>query len=319
MNNDIKTKLLMPILLLSLMSLTIQAAVKSTHGKQARLAEKYLYNETETISEVMQFNTTDKANHITIFNVYGSIDVEGYAGDEISVEATNVIFADSQILVDEGLQEIGLKFKQQGQKIYVYLDSPYTYFNKESGKIRHSDTCWRHDDCSRKHKQRKAYKYHMNITVKIPQNTNIKVSTINDGDISITGIDAQTLSVNNINGAIDMVDVAGQTTVNAINKDINISYRNNPTADSNFTSINGDLNITFAGQLDAEVVYRTIHGEMYTAYDVSMLTPEVRRTSKQKEHGIQYKLDAESRLKVGAGGPEYRFQTLNGDIKIQRQ
>ena len=116
-----------------------------------------------------------------------------------------------------------------------------------------------------------------------------------------------------------MVDVAGQTKVNAINKDINISYRTNPTADSSFESINGDLNISFAGRPDAEVVYQTMHGELYTSYDVSLLAPKVKRTSEQKEHGIQFKLDAESRLMVGKGGPEYRFETLNGDIKIQRQ
>ena len=62
-----------------------------------------------------------------------------------------------------------------------------------------------------------------------------------------------------------------------------------------------------------------MHGELYSAYDVSMMTPKVQRTSKRKEHGIQYKLGAESRLQVGSGGPEYRFHTLNGDIKIQRQ
>ncbi len=327
MNIGMNTKLLMTTLLLSLVLFHNQATADSKQGKlakQARLAEKYQYNATESISQVMQFDLENPKmqgvdNQITIFNVYGSIEVEGYVGDEVSIEATNQVFADSQGLVDEGLQEIGLKFKQHGQHIMVYLDSPFTYVDKESGQIWHSDSCWRHDDCSRKHKQRKAYKYHMDITVKIPQNTNIKVSTINNGDISITGIDAQTLNVNNINGAINMVDVAGQTTVNAINKDINISYRNNPTADSSFESINGDLNISFAGQPNAEVVYRTVHGELYIAYEVSMLAPEVKRTVEQKKHGIQYKLDAESRLKIGSGGPEYRFQTLNGDIKIQRQ
>ncbi len=285
----------------------------------AKASEEARYSQSEQINEVTRFARPSDDNHITVFNVYGSIDVEGHAGEEITIEASKQVFAENPSLVDVGMQEIGLKLEQNGEEIYVYLDSPYTYFDREAGLVWHSDTCWRHDDCSRKHFKRKAYKYHMDITVKLPENTNLKVSTINEGDIKITGIAAKTLTVNNINGAIDMVDVAGKTMVNAINKDINITYRTNPTVDSSFESINGDLNISFAGQPDAEVVYQTMHGELYSTYDVSIMAPKVHRTSKQKEHGIEYKLDAESRLQVGAGGPEYRFQTLNGDIKIQRQ
>ena len=315
MNNQQTMKLMLLVLMLSL---TFQPYQTSAKSKKSKLFNTYQKTETEVIEKMMKFEQNNNNNHLTIFNVYGSVDVEGHDGDAILIKATNQVFANSQNLLDEGIEEIGLKFEQYGEKIYVYLDSPYTYFDREEELIWHSDTCWRHHDCSRKHKK-KAYKYHMDITVKVPENTNLKVSTINDGDIKISAVDARTLNVNNINGAIDMVDVAGQTDVNAINKDINISYRKNPTSDSIFGSINGDLNIKFAGQPDANVVYETMHGELYSAFDVSMLKPEVKRTSKQKEHGIQYKLGAGSRLKVGNGGPEYKFHTLNGDIKIQRQ
>lgn len=279
---------------------------------------KQKLTETEFITETLTFNSNSSDKLLRVFNVYGSIDVEGYDGDEVRVEAINKVSANSAQLIDEGLAEIGLNFVQQGDELLVYLDSPFTYIDDETGKIWHSDTCWKHDDCSRKHK-RKAYRYHMNIKVKVPKNTNLDISTINNGDITITDIDAKKLSVNNINGAIDMVDVAGKTYVNAINKDINIYYSKNPNEDSVYESINGDINISFAGEPDAEVVYQTMHGDMYTAFDVAMMAPLVQQSSKQKEHGIQYKLDANSRLKIGDGGPEYRFETLNGDIKLQGQ
>jgi hypothetical protein len=275
------------------------------------------FSGSETIIEVIQFDSHQQDNHFTVFNVYGSIDVVGYDGDEILIEAINQVSANNQGLVDEGLAEIGLKIENHGQKIYAYLDSPYTYLDLEKDTIWHSDSCWRQDDCSRKQLKPKAYKYHMDIKVKVPKQTNIKVSTINDGDISIRGIHANFLEVNNINGAIDMVDVAGQTQVNAINKDINVAFNKNPEADSQFQSINGDINITFAGSPDAEVVYQTRNGDLYTNFEVSVLGPELIQTSKKKKDGIQYKLGSQNRLLVGNGGPVYRLETLNGDIKIK--
>ncbi|TDR22584.1 DUF4097 family beta strand repeat-containing protein [Marinicella litoralis] len=285
-------------------------------AKGAQVAQ---FAQTESFNESLQFEQKHEDNQLIVFNVYGSVDVEGHDGDEIIIMAKNTVAARTQKLVDLGLDEIGLKIETQGQKIFAYLDSPYTYIDLEAGKVWHSDTCWRHDDCSRKHPERKDYKYHMDLVVKVPQHTNIQVSTINAGDITVSGVHAKSLMVDNINGAIDMVNVSGQTRVNSINKDINVAFSRNPTDGSQFQSINGDINITFADSPDAIVVYQTMHGEMYSAFDVSMMAPELQRTSQKKEHGIQYKLDAENRLMVGKGGPEYRFETLNGDIKIQRQ
>ena len=106
MNKGIKNKSLMIGLLLCLQSLIQHAMAES------KLAERFQHSQTETINKVLNFADKGEDNLFTIFNVYGSIDVEGYAGDEVSVVASNQVFASSQILVDQGLQEIGLKFEQ---------------------------------------------------------------------------------------------------------------------------------------------------------------------------------------------------------------
>ena len=274
------------------------------------------FKQTEQINEVITFSDNSSGQTVRIFNVYGAIDVAGHASDEVIIEATNQVHAKTQVAVNEGLDEIGLAFTEHQGTLYIYLDSPFTHFDPVSGELWHSDTCWRRDDCSRKH-PKKAYKYRMDIMVSVPDTVNLEVSAINDGDITITGVEAESLKVSNINGAIDMVDVAGKTYVNAINQDINLVYSKNPDKDSEFESINGDLNITFAGQPNAEVVYETMHGDLYTRFDVKALEPQVLLTSQQKEHGIKYQLGAASRLQLGSGGPVYQFKTLNGDIKIK--
>ncbi|WP_223789243.1 DUF4097 family beta strand repeat-containing protein [Marinicella meishanensis] len=272
------------------------------------------YRNSELIEASLPVNDTDVT--VTVFNVYGPIDVQGHDGDEITVTARNEVWADTAELVATGLAEVDVKVVRHGAQVYVFLDTPYTHFDPVAGELWHSDTCWRRDDCTIKH-QRKAYAYRMAIEVQVPQAMSLDVSAINDGDITIQDMHGQRLQVNNINGAIDLSQVSGQTLVNAINQDIHIEYSENPAADSSFESINGDVVITFAGEPNAELVYQTMHGDLYSRFDVSALSPKVTRTSQQKEHGIQYQLDAENRLLVGAGGPEYRFKTLNGDIKIK--
>lgn len=272
--------------------------------------------DSETITQQFKFPSQTTDNLIKVFNVYGSIDVAGHDGDEVEVVAYNQVRAMDLETVAQGLDEIGLAFVEKDHELWIYLDSPFTYIDEESGNIWHSDTCWRHNDCSSK-VVRKNYRFHMDIKIKVPHKTNITLSAINDGDITVSGIEAQKIKVNNINGAIDMVDVAGaETHVNAINKDINIAYIKNPTAPSKYESINGDINISFADEPNAEVIYQTMHGDMFTSYQVAFLPPAITHERKQKSNGIRYQINANSRLQLGQGGPEYHFKTLNGDIKL---
>ena len=57
-----------------------------------------------------------------------------------------------------------------------------------------------------------------------------------------------------------MKNVSGATDVNALNKDINIVYTENPTKESWYRSLNGDINIKFKECLNANVSHRTMNG-----------------------------------------------------------
>ncbi len=268
--------------------------------------------QTEVIDKTLRFSGNTQNNQLTVHNIYGSIDVEGYAGDEVVVEVSKTVTADEADELAKAMQTVGYRFENLGSDIYLFVDLPFVEFNPETGDISYQEY-WQ-----RSRGKKIKYHYHMDVKLKVPHNTSLKLSAINDGDIRVTDINAENLSVSNINGAIDLIDVTGNRTyANAINEDINVLFNKNPTTDSEFESINGDLIVSFAGQPNAEVVYETMHGEMYSAYDVAIMQPTVNLTSEQKKHGIKYKLGAESRLKIGAGGPEYSFKTLNGDIKIK--
>jgi hypothetical protein len=60
-----------------------------------------------------------------------------------------------------------------------------------------------------------------------------------------------------------------------------------------------------------------MHGDAFTDFDVTGVAtaPEVRRS----EDGNRYRIsDRKRTLRVGTGGVEHQFETLNGSIKIRK-
>ena len=265
---------------------------------------------TETIKEEVQFNTSSKENVFYVDNMHGAIEVEGYNGKKIVIEVTKTITGKTAEIVSKGKREINLKVQKKGNKIYAYSDSPYTFFDLESGEYNHREN-WN------SRRSRRKYEYSLDFKIKVPKNVSIDVSTVNDGDIYVQNIHGVTLSANNVNGAITLKNVSGATDVNALNKDINIVYTENPTSESWYRSLNGDINIKFKEMLNANVSHRTMNGGFYTSYAVSNLAPKIVKEKLRKSKGIKYRVRSEGQFKIGNGGVQLNFDQLNGDTIVK--
>ena len=265
---------------------------------------------TETIKEEVQFNTSSKENVFYVDNMHGAIEVEGYNGKKIVIEVTKTITGKTAEIVAKGKREINLKVEKKGTKIYAYSDSPYTFFDLESGEYSHREN-WN------SRRSRRKYEYSLDFKIKVPKNVSIDVSTVNDGDIYVQNMHGVTLSANNVNGAITLKNVSGATDVNALNKDINIVYTENPTSESWYRSLNGDINIKFKETLNANVNHRTMNGGFYTSYAVSNLAPKIVKEKLRKSKGIKYRVRSKGQFKIGNGGVQLNFDQLNGDTIVK--
>ena len=199
---------------------------------------------TEKIIKEYEFNRDSSDNILVVDNIYGSIDVEGYNGKTIQVEVTKIISADTQKDLQIGQEEIGIKSAKKDDAIYVYLDSPYSKFDLKTGNFEHHEFNFS-SRRSYKHRTKRMYKYRLDFKIKVPKNASIDIKAVNNGNITVEDVHGKLLIVHNINGAIDMKNVSGTTDVNALNKDINITYSKNPTEESFYNSLNGDINIKF--------------------------------------------------------------------------
>ena len=283
---------------------------------QRNQKEKKIKN-TDKILQTYQFNRDSSDNILVVDNVYGSIDVEGYNGKTIQVEVTKTVTADTQKDLVLGKQEIGIKSSKKDDAVYVYLDSPYSKFDLKTGNFEHHEFNYS-SRRSYKHRTKRMYTYRLDFKIKVPKNASIDIKAVNNGDITVENVHGKLLIVHNINGAIDMKNVSGKTDVNALNKDINITYSENPKAESFYNSLNGDINIKFKENLDASISYKTMNGEFYTNFVVTKTTPKLKTTKAYHDRKTKYKVDSNRHIKIGNGNVHLHFNQLNGDAIVTK-
>lgn len=264
----------------------------------------------EILKKELRFDSSSTTNVLNVQNVNGSIDVQGYEGNTILVEVKKTIRAKNQEYLEQGKREIGISVEEGDNEIFVFLDSPWTYFDLEKGRFSH------HENYD--YNERPKYRYHLDFTVKVPRKTGLKVGTMNDGDIYVKDVQGHLMKANNLNGAITLENVTGKTDANALNKDINISYSTNPKEDSHYNSLNGDINVTFKDGLNAYVSFKSMNGDLFTNFDTMAMKSEVTQKEVKRGKGVKYKVDAKETFQIGDGGVKLDFNLLNGDALVKK-
>ncbi len=263
----------------------------------------------EKITEELSIPNSASEHYLVVHNVNGPVQVEGYNGNTIQVEAEKIITAKNNSFLQEGKEEISLIMVQIGDQSYVYLDSPYTLFDLEKG-------LYNHGNYGNSHFEKQEYDYFMSIKIKVPTALNIRLNTMNDGDIKVQNVHPQRIEVNNLNGAITLDNISGQTYANALNQDINVIYKTAPSGESTFHSLNGDINVTVKSSLNADVFFKSLNGDFYTNLETTSLRPAV-TTEKADRKGTKYKVGSKEQFRVGNGGFPMHFDVLNGNVTLK--
>ena len=275
--------------------------------RRERLEKEYPRQFKEHISK--QYSVQKTAGSIlTIYNLEGFIKVEGYAGDKVLIEVDETISAKTDDILEEGKKEVKLGFEQVGDSVVAYMLAPWD--------TRPHD--W-HDNDGWPERRRIEYRCRLEYTVKVPFNASLRVSTVNDGDVTVKNVSGE-LHVNNVNGAITILNAKGTTHAHTINGDLTVNYLSNPAEASSFYTLNGKLTATFQPGLSADMQFKSMNGAFYTDFqEAELLAPTVTRNQEKKGDGTLYKLNKDTKLRVGAGGRQFKFETLNGNIYIKKQ
>jgi hypothetical protein len=276
-------------------------------SRRQRYNEKYPEQFKEHISKQYTLQKPASAS-VTIYNLEGSIRVEGYAGDKVMIEVDKTISAKDKEILEQGKKEVKVEFEQIGDSVVAYLKEPWD--------TRPHD--WR-DRNDWNDRRRIEYNCALQFVVKVPFNVNLSISTVNDGELLVKDVTGK-LNVTNVNGGIEIINAKGTTNAHTINGDLTVNYVTNPPEASSFYTLNGKLTAIFQPNLSADLQFKSMNGGFYTDFDnTEVLAPVVTKNQETKGKGTIYKLNKDTKLRIGAGGKQFKFETLNGNIYIKKQ
>jgi len=110
----------------------------------------------------------------------------------------------------------------------------------------------------------------INLSLKIPQDVKLKLSTVNDGDIVVNNIKGE-LEINNVNGEITLNNISGSVVASTINGNVITTFTSvDAKAPMAFSSLNGNVDVTFPSNIQNNVKLKSDRGEIFTDFDIAV-------------------------------------------------
>jgi DUF4097 and DUF4098 domain-containing protein YvlB len=154
------------------------------------------------------------------------------------------------------------------------------------------------------------------FTLRVPKDIRLDLRTVNRSKITVRGTSGD-FAISNVNGGIEMNDVQGSGTVHTVNGPVKVIFARNPAGPTSFKSVNGTLDVSFRPGLNADVKMKTLNGGLFTDFPVSELP--IAGTQTEWRNGKFVFRNRMAGVRIGAGGPELSFETLNGDVLIKNR
>ena len=265
-------------------------------------AEDYRLEERERTQK-----TLSGASVVDVNNVNGFIHVTGDSGNTVRLDAEKIMRARDSEEMERAKREVTLDNNQKDGIAQFYVNGPFRD----------------HDHASSYHgfheRESRHYEVTYNLTIRVPRTIELTLKTVN-GEVTCADTSGK-FEVNGVNGSITMNGIAGSGSVRTVNGPATVSFRENPKAESEFHSLNGKVEVTFQPNLSADIRVKTFNGAAYTDFESTALaSAPAADQGAAAQSGTKwiYRKNQFANLRVGKGGPELTFETLNGDIRIRK-
>ncbi len=262
--------------------------------------EHWSLREQETVSKTLTLSGAPM--RLLIDNIDGYVHVTGIGGSEVRVTAHKVIRAETDSDLQEAKSEVKLDMTEKPGSVSIRYDAPWRCNGGGDG------------GCSGGGRRR-FYNVSYDIDVAAPRDSRLVVLSIN-GDVRADRT-AGDFDVSNINGGIKLSEMSGSGDAHTINGPVSVGFAANPLRPSSFKSINGSLDLYFQPRLSADLLFKTFNGQIYSDFEVTATaTPPI--DAGQEGGRFVYHSRGPRRARVGNGGPELSFDTLNGNVRLHQ-
>jgi DUF4097 and DUF4098 domain-containing protein YvlB len=166
-----------------------------------------------------------------------------------------------------------------------------------------------------------SYARTIDLTISVPVHTSVKLRAVNDGDITVTGIEGE-IDVDDVNGAVTLNNISGSAVAHALNEHVHANFlKVNPQKPMAFSSLNGDIDVTFPADVKANVSIRSDRGDVFSDFDVQLQASAPKQEvedGRGKGGKYRVKIDKTVHGTINGGGPEYQFTNFQGQIYIRK-
>ena len=253
----------------------------------------------ETISRTLQFPEMSKGQSLLVDNVQGSIVVTVHDGETVEMTVIRRTRAKSEAKFQEASEDVLLDIQERRSRIEIVVETP-----------------WRSRWIDRRPHGYRYYGYDVtfDFELKVPKFIDLYLHTVNEGDIEVRDVSGS-FEIKNVNGSVVMSGISGSGHASSVNGSLTVGFRENPAEKCFFRTVNGGVEVTFQDPLSAELHLKTFNGKAYSDFDVTAVPKTIPRIKEKRGKRI-YRGGDDYVVRVGEGGPQLAFDTLNGSIYI---
>lgn len=160
----------------------------------------------------------------------------------------------------------------------------------------------------------------VDLDIQVPTRTDLKLSSINGGDIVVDGVEGD-VEVSNVNGPITLSNIAGTVMAHSINGAVKATLiRAAPDKAMAFTSMNGHVDVTLPASMKANLKLRSDRGDVFTDFDVQIRQSSAPASDRPRRGG-QFRLDVNKEIygTINGGGQEVELRTFNGNVYVRKR
>jgi hypothetical protein len=252
----------------------------------------------------LSFSKPDEPGFITIEIFQGNVNIQGYEGKEVILDAS----PGEQEVNELEIPELPIPDQEAGNE----------EISKEGlKKIKSSSFDVKVIEEENKIMIRSGLSpNYQNYNIKVPYNCSFKISTVN-GNISVNDIKGE-LEINSVNGQVNLAKITGSVVASTVNGTIKIGFKDiSPDAPMAFSTVNSPIDVTLPSNTKATLKMKTDMGDIYTNFDMD-IKEEQEKTHKEYSHGSSTGWTKWTTGKINGGGPEFVFKSLHGDIHVRK-
>jgi len=247
---------------------------------------------------------------VEIDNVFGGVEVRAGEQGRVSIEIRRKATARYAADLDRALEEVQLEIDEWSRGVSLIQDGP---FRCEARGRDRRDRRHRWGDC----RWEPGYELDWQWIVTVPAEVDLEVHTVNGGDVSVDGLRGDLL-VANVNGGLRLRGLVGRVQAATVNGEIDAEYAAVPTREGRFATVNGDVEIALPEASSLDVELETMNGELWSDFDVAAVPQRAEPAASRPLDG-RFRLEHDTVVRIGSGGPRFECQTLNGDIVLRRR